>query len=140
MNTSAAVAVFILNAQSELLVCRRAHEPAMNTLDLPGGFVDLFESAEEAVAREILEETGLSIQKPEYLFSLPNQYLYSDFVVHTLDLIYQATVDDVTNLTANDDVLEAHFTPIESLDPEEFGLHSIKKAIKYFKENHINKQ
>ena len=39
-----------LNEKKELLVCRRAKEPAKGTLDLPGGFIDMNETGEEGVA------------------------------------------------------------------------------------------
>ena len=47
----------------ELLVVRRAKEPAKGTLDLPGGFSDLYETSEEGVCREVKEETGLEVKK-----------------------------------------------------------------------------
>ena len=37
-NPSSATVALILNEKDELLVCRRAKEPAKGTLDLPGGF------------------------------------------------------------------------------------------------------
>ena len=61
-NPSSAVACFIKNAKGELLLVRRGKEPAKGTLDLPGGFVDMFESGEEAARREVREETGLHIR------------------------------------------------------------------------------
>ena len=57
-NPSAATVAVIVNERDELLVCRRAKEPAKGTLDLPGGFCDMYETAEEGVAREVREETG----------------------------------------------------------------------------------
>ena len=71
-NPSAATVALILNEKNELLVCRRAKEPAKGTLDLPGGFIDMNETGEEGVAREVLEETGLKVKKAIYQFSLPN--------------------------------------------------------------------
>ena len=58
VNPSAATVAFILNSKGELLVERRKREPAKGTLDLPGGFADMDETAEQGVAREVLEETG----------------------------------------------------------------------------------
>ena len=54
-NPSSATVALILNDQNELLVCRRSKEPATCTLDLPGGFIDMNETGEEGVAREVLE-------------------------------------------------------------------------------------
>lgn len=85
-NPSAATVALILNERNELLVCRRAKEPAKGTLDLPGGFIDMAETGAEGVSREVKEETGMEVTKTEYLFSLPNIYIYSGFPVHTLDL------------------------------------------------------
>lgn len=135
-NISGAVAVLILNAKNELLVCRRAHDPAKGTLDLPGGFVDMRETAEEAALREVKEETGLDIESLEYRFSLPNTYVYSDFEVQTLDLIYTARTNASETLTPHDDVSEAMFVPVSELNPDDFGLNSIKTVIARFKAEH----
>ena len=91
-NPSSASVALILNKQNELLVCRRAKEPAKGTLDLPGGFIDMAETGEEGVAREVKEETGMTVTQAEYLFSLPNIYIYSGFPVHTLDMFFRCTV------------------------------------------------
>ena len=88
VNASAAVAAFIVNEQNELLVCRRAKDPAKGTLDLPGGFVDDNETAEQAVVREVNEELNVSVVASEYLFSLPNKYEYSGWTIPTLDLFF----------------------------------------------------
>lgn len=128
-NSSAATVALILNKNKELLVCCRAKEPQKGTLDLPGGFIDMSETAEEGVAREVLEETGLVVQKTKYLFSLPNTYLYSDFLVHTLDLFFLCQVADTTTLQAHDDVADSFFIPLDRLDATLFGLDSIRKGI-----------
>lgn len=133
-NPSAAVATFVLNTEGELLVCRRAKEPAKGTLDLPGGFVDYDETAEQAVCREVAEETGLELSSVDYLFSLPNHYLYSDLDVPTLDLFFQTTVSSAFSLQAADDVAECFFVPIHQLDASLFGLDSIRRAVSLFQE------
>jgi len=50
-NPRASTAAFIVNAKGELLVARRGKEPAKGTLDLPGGFVDNNENAEQGMVR-----------------------------------------------------------------------------------------
>jgi len=128
-NSSAATAIFITNRVGELLVVRRAKEPAKGTFDLPGGFVDLFETAEEAIVREVKEETGMQISEPQYLFSLPNIYRYSGFDVHTVDLFYQYSVDTFSKLQAGDDAESLYFLKKNEIQPETFGLNSIRKAV-----------
>jgi ADP-ribose pyrophosphatase YjhB (NUDIX family) len=53
------VAVTLLPVDGSLLVIRRSIEPCTGELALPGGYVDLGESWQEAAARELLEETGV---------------------------------------------------------------------------------
>ncbi len=131
-NPSAATAAFIMNEREELLVCRRGKEPAKGTLDLPGGFSDMEETAEEGVCREVLEETGLRVNRAEYLFSLPNIYIYSGFPVHTMDLFFRCTVEHTEHIEAMDDVAESWFIPLKEVHPEDFGLDSVRRAVRLF--------
>lgn len=128
-NASAAVACFIQNEAGDLLVCRRAKEPAKGTLDLPGGFVDMDESAEEALVREIREELNLELTDIRFMHSIPNLYEYSGMVIHTLDLLFTAKAVDLAPMQAADDVQEAFFRKLNTISPNEFGLDSIKKGI-----------
>ena len=135
-NPRASTAAFILNEKGELLVARRGKEPAKGTLDLPGGFVDMGETVEEGMVREIKEETGLDITNIQYLFSSPNVYVYSGMGVHTLDMDYLARVHgDSVAVKAADDAAEALWIPIAQVNPAEFGLTSIRNAvIRFLKE------
>lgn len=76
-NSCSSTIAIIINSKNELLVATRAHEPSKGTLDLPGGFVDMEETGEEAVIREVKEETNLEVESVKYLFSIPNKYIYS---------------------------------------------------------------
>lgn len=135
-NPSSATVAFIFNERNELLVTRRAKEPAKGTLDLPGGFVDSFETGEEGVAREVKEETGLTVTHARYLFSLPNLYMYSGFCVHTLDMFFECTVNDTTHFTAMDDAADLFFLPLDQIQPKLFGLESIRKGVERYLNKH----
>lgn len=137
-NSSAATVAFILNSRGELLVCRRAKEPAKGTLDLPGGFIDMYETGEEGVSREVREETGLTVTRAQYLFSLPNTYLYSDFLVHTLDQFFLCSVEDDTELAALDDVAESQWIPLAEVNPTLFGLDSVRQGVERFLKKSLN--
>ncbi|HEU5016476.1 MAG TPA: NUDIX hydrolase [Pseudolabrys sp.] len=45
----------------QVLVVRRARNPALGLYTLPGGAVEAGETLSEAVAREVMEETGLKV-------------------------------------------------------------------------------
>lgn len=128
-NPSAATVGLIERSDGRWLCVRRAKEPAKGTLDLPGGFSDLYETSEEGVIREVKEETGLRVDRVEFLFSVPNQYLYSDFNIHTIDMFYRCHVSDITDAHAADDAGEILWLRPEEIHPEDFGLTSIRKGV-----------
>jgi len=54
------VAVAVQPVGSGLLVVRRGSPPARDRLALPGGYIDIGETWQEAAVRELSEETGLT--------------------------------------------------------------------------------
>ncbi|WP_157570422.1 NUDIX domain-containing protein [Microtetraspora malaysiensis] len=55
------VAVMVLPVDNSLLVVRRDVEPHRGGLALPGGFIDVGESWQQAAVRELREETGVLV-------------------------------------------------------------------------------
>ena len=98
------------------------------------------ETAEEGIIREIKEETGLDVAAPRYLFSIPNRYLYSGMVIHTLDMFYEVSVPDDAAPHADDDAAALTWMPLKDIDPSLFGLKSISEGVGRYlaKRNHIH--
>lgn len=113
---------------------RRALDPAKGMLDLPGGFCDPYETVEDAVRREVKEETGLTVNQMSYLGSQPNIYQWQGTEVHTLDLFFRCTVA-TTDAQAADDAAECMWMRPEDIVPEQFGMASIRKFIELYLEN-----
>ena len=138
LNPSSAVAAFITNEKGELLVLTRKKDPGKGTLDLPGGFCDIAETAEEAIIREVKEETGLDVTRAEYLFSEPNKYLYSGFNIPTLDIFYHCEVADTQQVKAMDDALEYVWMATDNIQTEQFGLRCIRNAVRRYVSGNVN--
>ncbi|HAQ18542.1 MAG TPA: DNA mismatch repair protein MutT [Prolixibacteraceae bacterium] len=130
VNSSAAVAVLLFNDKGELLLTRRAVEPHIGKLDLPGGFIDPGETAEQAAIREIQEELGIQVHSLRYFGSFPNEYVYSGFSVYTIDLAFFAQTENLHQMTASDDVSSFEFHKLQDVDPEEMPSISMYNIIK----------
>lgn len=128
-NPCSATAAFIVDDTERLLVARRGKEPAKGTLDLPGGFVDMGETAEEGMRREIMEETGIAAGEVRYLFSIPNDYVYSDMTIYTLDMFFEVHVNHDVKIEAADDAAALQWLPLSQVNPDLFGLHSIRQGV-----------
>ena len=132
LNASSATVALIVNEKDELLVVRRKNDPGKDMLDMPGGFVDMDETGEEAMAREVKEETGLEATEVIYQFSYPNTYLYSGFLVHTLDMFFMVKVKDLSHVEAMDDAAAYYWIPFSEIDIDKFAFDSIKKGLTRF--------
>jgi mutator protein MutT len=133
INMSASVAAIIRNLNNEVLFTVRKHNPAAGMLDLPGGFVDLGETAEEAILREIKEELNLIINKMEFVGTFTNKYIYGEIEYQTLDMVFNCSVDSFLELQVADDVSDYVFRNPATVDSSEIGLDSIKRIV-----NHIS--
>ena len=132
LNASAATFALILNDKEELLVVSRKNDPGKDMLDLPGGFIDMDETGEEGMAREVKEETGLDAAEVIYQYSYPNTYLYSGFLVHTLDMFFLVKPKSLSHIEALDDAAAYYWIPLDQIDIEKFAFESTKNGLKRF--------
>ena len=132
INAAAAVGGLIVDDRDRLLVIVRAEEPARGTWDLPGGFADPGETAEETLRREVREETGLDLASAAYFASEPNLYPYAGVTYPTLDLVFLCrAADGSADARPGDaaEIAEVLWVPREDLDPARFGLASTRRII-----------
>ncbi len=107
----------LLMEEGRLLLVRRGREPFAGFHALPGGFVEWGESTEDAVRREVQEETGLVTEIVSLLgvYSDPGR----DPRGHTVSVVYVLRGAG-GNLEAGDDATEAVWCHLESLPPLAF--------------------
>jgi len=128
-NSAAAVAGIIVNSNNQILLTTRAYEPMKGFLDLPGGFVDPFESAEDAMVREIKEELNLEVINLRYLASFPNEYIFSGYSVYTTDLGFEVKVKNFDFIESKDDISGYIFIHPSEIDYSKIASDSISKIL-----------
>jgi 8-oxo-dGTP diphosphatase len=88
-----------------LVVVRRGIEPGYGELGLPGGFIEVGETWQEAAARELFEETGITADPGTVeLFAV-----HSSPTTHTLQVfgtVPPRPVADLPDMAASEEVLE----------------------------------
>ena len=132
VNASAAVAALIVNEKGELLLTRRAFNPQKGMLDLPGGFVDVMETAEHALCRELKEELNLEVDEMKYFLSFPNEYVFGGLSVFTIDLAYICKIKSFKGIDAKDDITGFEFINPKNICMDEISSGSINQIIQEY--------
>ncbi|KAF7808947.1 nudix hydrolase 1 [Senna tora] len=88
-----AVVVFLLKGRSVLLGRRRS-SVGDSTFALPGGHLEFGESFEECAKREVKEETGMEIEKTEFLTVTNNVFKEIRKPCHYVTIFVRATPAD----------------------------------------------
>jgi NAD+ diphosphatase len=98
--------------EGEFLLLRRAREPQRGLWNLPGGFVEPLEAPEDAVRREVGEETTLDVEVLGAFGAFPSPY--ADTGRATLDLAYRCRVTG-GEVRLSDESGEAGWFALDSL-------------------------
>jgi NAD+ diphosphatase len=133
LNAAAAVGALIRDAQGRLLITVRGNEPQKGMWDLPGGFADPGESAEEALRREVREEVGLEVTSMRYVDSYPNTYDYRGVRYATVDLGFACEVQDISDAAAQEAAIaEILFKRADEIDLGRFAFGSVAELVRCF--------
>lgn len=57
----------VVVCSGKILLEKRKNDPGKGKWSIPGGLVELGENVEQTVIREVKEETGLDVEKPEHI-------------------------------------------------------------------------
>jgi ADP-ribose pyrophosphatase YjhB (NUDIX family) len=133
-NPAIAAAAFVLRPDGSALFIRRAKDPAKGKFAIPGGFIDIGETAENALQREIREEVNLTTASIEYFCSFTNEYLYCDVNYPVLDLFFIARIDGTERLEALDDVESICWLDPSQVKLEDIAFPSIRNALQLLRD------
>ena len=106
-------AICIVERGDKLLLIKRGNQPGYGLWSLPGGYVDRGEVVEAAAAREVWEETGLTVEIDQLigLFSVTgNPVMVAAF----------AAKETGGHLTTGPETLDLGFFSLEELPPLAF--------------------
>jgi 8-oxo-dGTP diphosphatase len=109
----ACVGAVVRDAAGRLLLIRRGQEPSRGLWSLPGGRIEPGETPEQAVVREVHEETGLSVRcgEPVGRVRIPAGAVVYDVVDFAC-----SPVDPGAEPVAGDDAEAARFVDAAALD------------------------
>ncbi len=132
MNAAAAVGA-IIHTPNGILFVRRKFDPKQGMLDLPGGFVDLAERAEVAIARELDEELQFKeSDKLKFFATNPNNYTFGNMLYMTLDVFFVANTENTSTLVASDDALSIEYIKPCDVNFDEIGFESVKTVMRQY--------
>lgn len=107
------VAWMLVERDGEYLMVERGIDPDKGTWDIPGGFLELDESFEQAAVRELREETGVEIQAEEV--ELLDTFAFNRGDNYVVGALFRTEVNEDIDIEAGSDAAEAWFWDIEEL-------------------------
>ena len=136
-NIAAAVAM-VFRFQDKILFTVRNMDPDKGKLDLPGGFIDPEETAQEAACREVKEEMGMII-KPEqlrFITTFPNNYLYKNVPYRTMDIFFECKLaEEQVHIVAPDEIKALEWFKLQEIPEEKIGFVSVRTVIQQLKKS-----
>jgi 8-oxo-dGTP diphosphatase len=127
-NPVPAATALVLNEQRQLLLGRRKNDPQKGHWCLPGGFIELGESMEQAALRELKEETGLEGTIVSFV-----DCFYQESKFYGSLIIFGYLIDITAGeMQADDDLEEVRFFALDELPALAFESH--QKLVEQLKE------
>ena len=121
------VSVVLVPVDNGLLFIRRRIEPGKGKLALPGGFINLGETWQEAGAREVYEETGIRIKPSEI-----REFWVRSASDGTILIFGSALVVRSTHLPRFEPTDETAERLVLTEPPEEMAFELHKEAIEHY--------
>jgi bifunctional NMN adenylyltransferase/nudix hydrolase len=129
----------VVFALGHVLLVKRKFNPGKGRYALPGGFVNVDESIENASIRELNEETSLNVGhnhlkgsiKMNHVFDHPLRDPRGRMITHAF--MFELNVKNLPSIKAGDDAAQVEWFPLHRLeDAEESFFNDHAQIIKFF--------
>ncbi len=134
INPKICTAALLQNHSGQILLVLRKAPPNAGHWDLPGGFVDVDETLEEGMQRELEEEIGVKAKNLTYFGSIIDNYMYQGIPYPTLNAIFTGLIDE-SNITIHDDIAGFHMFEKDSLPFDKIAFESFIPLLQKFAKN-----
>ena len=118
--------IIAIHKEDKLLMARHSYDTRVKYA-LIAGFVEMGESIEEAVHREVKEETGISIKNLQYMGSQPWPF------PNSLMCAYKAEYDSGKIMVDGDEILKAEWFTKDEIEDIESDISIYSLLIEDFK-------
>jgi len=134
LNPVPTTAIILQDNEGEILLVKRKNPPKKGFWDLPGGFIEFNEKAEEAILRELKEELNLTLplRSIKFFGSFIGRYFYKGIIYQPLCFVFFAKISKLTKIEVADDVGSFSFFKKENIPWSFLAFPDIKEALKEY--------
>ena len=114
------------NEKTQVLLIKRGSEPCKDMWALPGGFMNIDESAEETAIRELKEETGIDVKEVTQVGAYSK--VERDPRERVITIAFYTVIDNPVKAVGQDDAKQAEWFTLDNLPTLAFDHSEILSA------------
>ena len=93
----------VLKYKNKFILIKKGKGPYKGRWDLPGGKIDFGETPEEALTREIMEETGLKVKSVKLADAIGYNKVTEEEIFHHVGIIYLCETKSIKKIKREPD-------------------------------------
>ncbi len=110
----------VFTSDDKVLLIQRKQEPCKGQWAFPGGFMNIDETAEQAVVRELAEETTIELDEADVFQIGAYTAVDRDPRERVITIAYFAEIDKPVKVKGSDDAAKAQWFKLDELPPLAF--------------------
>ena len=109
--------------EMKILLIQRKNEPCKGCWAFPGGFMNIDETADDAAKRELMEETGLTVDDVHQVGAFSK--VDRDPRERVITIAFYTIIDETKDVKGSDDAAKAQWFSLDALPPLAFDHEEI---------------